>query len=211
MAFDHQEQEQIDELKSWWNQHGNTVLLAVLLVTIIVAGYRGWDYYQRNQSHAASILYDQLQDAERARDPKKVRDIAAQLTSKYGSTVYGVFAAFSAARASVESGELAGAKPQLEWVLKNAKDEEAKDIARLRMAAVLLDEKNYEEALKQLDAKPVEPMAALFADLRGDVLAVQGKKDAARAAYQLALDRSDAGSSYRGVIQVKLDALGESK
>ena len=211
MAFDHQEQEQIDELKAWWGHHGTTVLLAVALVAIVVGGYNGWSHYKRNQSHAAATLYDQLQDAERAADPKKVRDIAAQITDKFGSTVYGEFAAFSAARAAVQSGDLAGARAQLTWVLQNAREDEAKDVARLRLAAVLLDEKKHDEALKQLEAKPNDSMAALFADMRGDILAAQGKKEEARAAYQLALDRSEAASSYRGVIQVKLDALGESK
>jgi predicted negative regulator of RcsB-dependent stress response len=95
--------------------------------------------------------------------------------------------------------------------MQNAGEDEARDIARLRMAAVLLDEKNYADALKQLDAKPVDSMAGLYADLKGDILAAQGKKEEARGAYQLALDRSEASSPYRGVIQLKLDALGESK
>ena len=206
MAFDHQEQEQIDELKDWWKRYGNHVLLAVLTVALIIAGYHGWRQYKSGQSMAAATLYEQLGDAERASDHKKVRDIAGQITAKYGTTVYGVFAALSAARASVVSGDLADAKTQLTWVMQNAGEDEARDIARLRMAAVLLDEKNYAEALKQLDAK-----AALYADLRGDILAAQGKKEEARGAYQLALDRSEASSPYRGVIQVKLDALGEAK
>ena len=211
MAFDHQEQEQIDELKDWWKRYGNHVLLAVLTVALIIAGYHGWRQYKGGQSMAAATLYEQLGDAERASDHKKVRDIAGQITAKYGTTIYGVFAAFSAARASVVSGDLADAKTQLTWVMQNAAEDEARDIARLRMAAVLLDEKNYAEALKQLDAKPVDSMAALYADLRGDILAAQGKKEEARGAYQLALDRSEASSPYRGVIQVKLDALGEAK
>jgi predicted negative regulator of RcsB-dependent stress response len=211
MAFDHQEQEQIDEIKAWWKHYGNHVLLAVITVALIIAGYYGWRHYKGGQSMAAASLYEQLNDAERANDHKKVRDIAGRITDKYSSTVYGVFAALSAARASVESGDVAGAKAQLTWVMQNAGEDEARDIARLRMAAVLLDEKNYAEALKQLETKPVEPMTALYADLRGDILAAQGKKDDARSAYQLALDRSEAGSPNRGIIQLKLDALGESK
>jgi predicted negative regulator of RcsB-dependent stress response len=51
----------------------------------------------------------------------------------------------------------------------------------------------------------------LYADLRGDILAGQGKRAEARAAYQTALDRSEAASPYRAVVQVKLDSLGEAK
>jgi len=211
MAFDHQEQEQIDELKAWWKQHGNLVLLGFTLVALVIAGFQGWRHYQRSQTLAAATLYEQLEQAERAGEHKKVRDIADRIENQYGATPYGTFAALSAARASFDSGDLAGAKSQLQWVMSNAKEEEARDIARLRLAGVLLDEKNHAEALKLVEAKPVEPMTGLYADMKGDILSAQGKRGEARNAYQLALDRSEAGSAYRAAIQLKLDALGDAR
>ena len=83
--------------------------------------------------------------------------------------------------------------------------------ARLRLAGILLDEKKYDEALKLLSAKSTDAYAALYADLKGDVLAAQGKPAEARAAYQLALDKSAAASQYRALIELKLDALGDAK
>ena len=73
---------------------------------------------------------------------------------------------------------------------------------------MLLDEKNYTDALKLLDAtSSAEAYAALSADLRGDVLSAQGKVEEARAAYKQALDKIEAQSKYRNMIQIKLDAL----
>ena len=211
MAYDHQEQEQLDELKSWWKENGNYVVLGIAMAALVVAGFQGWKYHQRTQTFAAATLYEQLELADRAGDHKKVRDIADQITSGYASTSFGTYAALAAARASFEAGDLASAKSRLQWVLDNAKESEVKDIARLRLAAVFLDEKNYAEALKQLEASPMESMAGLYADMKGDILAVQGKKAEARSAYQLALDRSVAGSLYRPIIQIKLDAMGDAK
>ena len=211
MAFDHQEQEQIDELKAWWSRYGSHVLLAVTLVALIIAGFQGWRYYERNQAIAAAALYEQLEQAGRAGDHKKVRDIAGRIIGQYGSTPFGTFAAFSAARAALDTGDLAGARAQLAWVMSHAQEDEARDIARLRLAAVLLDGKNHAEALKHVETKPVDSLTALYADLKGDILAAQGKKEEARGAYQLALDRSEAGSAYRGIVQLKMDALGEPK
>lgn len=208
MAYDLEEQEQLDELKSWWKQYGTLVITVVATVAVIVAGYQGWNRYQEGRSVAASTLFEQLERAESAGDNKKVRDIAGRIVSDYGSTPYGTFAALSSARASFDTGDLAAAKTQLNWVISNAREDEIRDMARLRLASVLLDEKNYAEALKQLDAKPVEPLAALFSDLKGDVLAEQGNKAEARNAYQLALDRSEPDSPYRSIVQLKLDALG---
>lgn len=211
MAYDHQEQEQLDELKAWWSEHGRLVILGVSLGILVIAGFQGWRYYRNSQSLAAVALYEQLDQAERAGDRKKVRDIAGEITGKYASTPYGGFAALSAARASFEEGDLAGAKSRLEWAMEHTRRDEIRDIARLRLAGVLLDEKNYAEALKLVETKPAESMTGLYADLKGDILLAQGKGADARSAYQLALDRSESGSAYRATLQLKLDSLGDTR
>ena len=210
MAYDLEEQEQIDELKAWWTQYGNLVIAATTAALLSVAAFQGWNYYKISRAVGAVTLYEQMGDAERAADHKKVRDIAAQIVDKYGPTPYAVIAALASAKAAFVSGDLAAAKGQLKWVIDNGREDEIKDVARLRLAGVLLDEKAYDEGLKLLETKPVESMSGLYADLKGDILAAQGKHAEARAAYQLALDKSEAGSSYRAMIQLKLDALGEA-
>ncbi|MBI3045802.1 MAG: tetratricopeptide repeat protein [Betaproteobacteria bacterium] len=210
MAYDLEEQEQIAVLKAWWKDHGNLVVAAVAAGALSLGAFQGWRYYQHSRALTAVVLYEQLEQAERAGDHKKVRDIAGQITGKYGATPYGAFAALSAARAGFDTGDLGGAKSQLQWVMDNAKETEVRDIARLRLAGVLLDEKNYAEALKLAEAKPVDSMAGLYADLRGDILLTQGRKAEARGAYQFALDKSEAGSPYRAAVQLKLDSLGEA-
>lgn len=211
MAYDLEEQEQIATLKAWWKDYGNLVIAGVAACALAVGGWQGWRYYQSSQGMAAVTLYEQLDRAEHAGDHKKVRDIAAEITGKYGSTPYGAFAALSAARASFSNGDLAGAKSQLQWVIDNVKEDEIRDVARLRLAGVLLDEKKLDEALKLVEVKPVESMTGLYADLKGDILVAQGKSAEARSAYQLALDRSETGSPYRFTLQLKLDSLGEAK
>ena len=211
MAYDLEEQEQLDEFKAWWKQHGGLVLLAVAIAALSVAAVQGWRYYRYSQAVAAVTLYAQLDRAERSADHKRVREIAGELAQKYGGTPYAVFGALSAARASFETDDLAGARSQLQWVIEHSREDEIRDLARLRLAGVLLDEQNHAEALKLAETKPADAMAGLYADLKGDILVAQGKTAEARSAYQLALDRSEANSPYRATIQVKLDALGEVK
>jgi predicted negative regulator of RcsB-dependent stress response len=211
MAYDLEEQEQIAALKSWWRENGLLVMLVVVAASLSFAGFNGWRYYRNSQAAAAVALYEQLDQAERAADHKKVREIAGTLTDKYGSTAYGAYGALSAAAASIRMGDLAGARTHLQWAIDNAGEDEVKDVARLRLAGVLLDEKKHEEALKVLEHKPVESLAGLYADRRGDILLSQGKRAEARAAYQAALDKSEAASAYRSIIQMKLDSLGEAK
>lgn len=211
MAYDLEEQEQLAAIKSWWAQYGKLVIVTVVGGLLVVGGIRGWHYYRNSQASAALTLFDQMQRAERASDNKKVRDIAAQIIDKFGSTQYAAMASLAAAKSEFDTGDLPAAKTRLQWVIDNAKEEEARDVARLRLARVLLDEKNAPEALKLLEAKHADSFAGLYADVKGDALMATGKRAEARTAYQLALDKSDAASPLRQIIQLKLDALGESK
>lgn len=208
MAYDLEEQEQIDNIKTWWNQYGNWVLLGVTAFVVAVAGTQGWRYYQQKQTSQASGLYEALQNAAEKHDAKGVRDIAGQLMEQFPATAYAPRAALSAARANYEAGDGKSAKAQLQWVMDHAKSDEIKDAARLQVVSILLDEKSHDEALKLLDAKHGAGFDGLYADLKGDVLLASGKNAEARASYQAALEKLDPASAYRALVQMKLDGLG---
>lgn len=211
-TYDLEEQEQLATLKAWWKENGNLVMTTVSLVLIVLAAWQGWSYYQRNQAAQASVLYDAVQKAAQANDLKQVRESTGAILEQYPRTAYAAMAALVSAKAHFQGGDLKTAHAQLAWVADNAKDEAVQDIARLRLASVMLDEKAYDDALKALDAKHGAAFDALFLAARGDVLVWQGKKDEARSAYKAALDKAepkDAG--LRGSIQLRLDALGTAK
>ncbi len=210
-VYDLEEQEQLDEMKAWWQQNRKLVLLVIVVAAVTAGGIQGWRYYQNKQGLEAGELYTQLQGAVSGGNQKKVQDIAVVLAEKYPRTGYAAFAALAGAKAAFDSGDAAAARTHLQWVIDNGRADETRDIARLRLAAVLLDEKKHDEALKLLETQHVDTLSALYADLKGDVLVAQGKTQEARGAYQLALDKSDAKSSYRALIQIKLDALGAAK
>ncbi len=207
-VYDLEEQEKLDALKAWWKRQGNFVAGVVVLVALGIAGIQGYRYWRNTQALKASEVYAQLEKAVRDNDSRKVREIAGQISENFASTGYASMAALAAAKASFEAGDLKSAGAQLKWVVDNSDDEELRATARLRWAGVLLDEKNYGAALAQLNEKHPESFEALFADARGDVLLAQGKRDDARRAYKLALEKFPAGNSYRPVVQVKLDDLG---
>jgi predicted negative regulator of RcsB-dependent stress response len=210
MAYDLEEQEQIAVIKDWWRKYGNLVTTAVLAVVVGIAGIQAWRYYRDQQSSLAAILYSQLDTADKSNEAKKVQDIAATLAGSHAGTPYAAMAALRAAKSFMAGNDLANAKQRLQWVIDKTSDDDMRDVARLRLAGVLFDEKNHDEALKLLDAKHAAAFDGLYADLRGDILAVQNKRAEARAAYLMALEKSDPRSSYRQLIQVKLDALGEA-
>lgn len=210
-ALDLQEQEQLETLKAWWKDNGNFLLGALLVVVIAMGGWRGWQYYQNKQSAEAATLYAEFTRQLESNDAKRVNDAAAAVMSKYADTAYASRAALLAAQVNEFSKDMARAKTQLQWVIDHADEATLKDVARLRLAAILLDEKAYDDAMKLLNAAHPDSFNGLYADLKGDVLSAQGKTDEARTAYKLAYEKTDAKSMYRNLIQMKMDALGAAK
>jgi predicted negative regulator of RcsB-dependent stress response len=211
-AYDLEEQEQLAALKAWWQENGTAVITAVSLVLIAFATWQGWNYYQRSQAVQASNMYEAVQKAARAGNLKQVQESAGAILEHYPRTAYAAMAALVSAKAHFQGGDLKTARAQLAWVAENAKDEGMQDIARLRLASVMLDEKAYDDALKTLDARHGAGFDALFVAAKADVLVAQGKKDEARSAYKEALGKADAkDAALRGSIQLRLDALGTAK
>jgi hypothetical protein len=209
MAYDLEEQEQIAVIKNWWQTYGTALLTVLVVIMVSVSAYQWWRYYRVQQSTLAATLYSQLDTADLSNDPKKVIAIASAIVTNHESSHYASMAQLRAAKALVASVDLAGAVTRLQWTVDHAKEDEIRDIARLRLAGVLLDQKKFDESLKLLAVKPLPAFDGLYAELKADVLATQLKKTEAREAYQLALTKLDINSPYRQVLQIKLDTLGE--
>lgn len=209
MAYNLEEQEQLENLKAFWKQYGNFILTVITVAALAVAGWRGWGWYQAREAAQASAVYEQLREAAAARDIGKLRATAGTLFEQYGGTAYGEMAALVAARAYVDAGDPKAARLTLEWAVSNAKDDEFRHAARLRLAALLIDEKAYDEAGKLLAVDAPGKFAGEYADRRGDLLVAQGKPDEARAAYRKALEALGPDSPMRRLVQLKLDALGK--
>ncbi len=216
-VYDLEEQEQLDELKTWWKMHGGLVTTAVTIVAVALAAWQGWNWYQRDQSLQASVLYSGVEKAVVAKDAKQARQLAGEIIDKYPRTTYAALGALLSAKVQVEAGESKSAQAQLLWAADNARDDPMRDLARLRLAAILLDEKSYDEALKQLAVAPQPAFAPRFGELKGDILLVQGKKADALTAYQSALtaleairkeDTAPPHGAYQELLKLKLEAAG---
>jgi len=208
-AYDLEEQEQLAELKAWWKEHGGTVILGATLALAAFGAWNGWMWYQRSQAAQAAVLYDSLQKAARANDLKAIRDTAGAILENFPRTAYAPLAALVSAKVQFQAGDLKTARAQLEWVVEHAKNDQIRSIATLRLASVLLDDKEPDAALQVLEAKPHPGFEALYAMQRGDIFASQKKRAEARAAYQAALENAQPGA-VRETLRLKLDALGDA-
>ena len=206
--LDLQEQEQLDALKAFWKQYGNLVTWVLILLLGAYAGWNAWQYWQREQGLKAGAMYEELDRATLADDADKAGRIFADMKSQFPGAVYTHQAGLLAAKVQFDKGQADAAKATLTWVAEQAKDQELGSAARLRLAALQAEAKQYDEALKTLAAANAAGFEALVADRRGDVLMLQGKKDEAKAAYQAAYKAMSDKVDYRRLIEAKLTALG---
>ena len=211
MAYDHEEQEQLDAVKAWWKQYGNLITWVMIVVLAAFSGWKAWGIYQTRQSGQASMLFEALQKAIQEKDRTKVLRAASDVQEKYSSTDYAQMASLLAAKFAFEENDLKTAKSQLIWVQENGKTIEFKSLAKIRLSGILLDEKAYDDAAKLLTGDFPADLASTVSDRRGDIFMAQNKIDLARAAYQVALDKSSDKNPAYQLIQLKLDAVGGSK
>lgn len=207
-TYDLDEQERLDELKAWWKRWGTLVLIGAAAAVAAAAGWRYWQNEQVKESLEAASAYEKVTQSLAVNDVKGARDAGAFLADKYEKSPYAARAALLLAKQHAADKDLKGAQAQLEWAVAHSKEAAVKDLARLRLAGVQLDQKQYDDALKTLSASHSDAFAFRFDDLKGDVLLAQGKADEARAAYQVAFGKLEEDHPYRSIVELKLDALG---
>lgn len=210
--LDLEEQEKLEALKAWWKENRGLIFLAVVAGAVTLTAVSGWRWYQARQSLESGRLYEVLTRAARAGDVKALRDAGGTLAEQFPRTLYASMGALASARFHFDRGELKSAKAQLQWVVEHSPSDDFRDLARLRLASVLLDENAVDEALKLLEPAPQEAYAGQYAAMRGDLLVAKNQREEARAAYRQALEKTEATSAaagaFRDSVQMRLDALG---
>ena len=112
-------------------------------------------------------MFDELDRAAQAGDAEKAGRIFTDLKDRYPRTSFAQQARLLAAKVQFDKGQADAALGSLGWVAEHAAEAEYQSIARLRAAGVLLDQKKYDDALKQLDAAGAKEFEALVGDRRG--------------------------------------------
>lgn len=206
--LDLEEQEQLDELKHFWKRWGDLMTWVLIAVLGSYAAWMGWQSHEAKQATQSAALYDTVERSAIAGDMTLLDRSVADIKEKFASTSYAHQSALLAARIYQDKDRKADAKAQLTWVAEKASDEGYQALARLRLAALLMDEKAYDEARKQLTAKTPEAFAPLMADRLGDLAMLQAQPTDAVQHYKAAWKGFEPNADYRRLVAVKLAALG---
>lgn len=203
-----EEQEQLDQLKHFWARYGNLITWVLIAVFGSFAAWNGWNYWQRTQATKAAALYDEIDRAASARDADKMTRALTEMQDRFGGSTFAAQGSLLAGKTLFEAGKPDAARAALGWVSEKSSDEAYQAIARLRLAALDVEAKAYDQALKTLEAPMPKAFEALAADRRGDVYLAQGKTDEARQQYETAWRGFGQRVEYRNLVEIKLASLG---
>lgn len=206
MATHFEEEEQLENLKRWWSENWKALAAGLAIGFGAIGGWELWKNHREDAAVEASQMYEDLKKALAATKADEARAIADKLQQDYAATPYASSAALRLAREAVQAGQLDEASARLRWVAEHADDEALRRLATLRLARVLWQQARNDEALKLLEGDAGD-YESLYQELRGDIAYAQGDREAARSAYQAALDRAPEQASNRSLLQHKLDDL----
>lgn len=209
------EEEQLEVLKRWWNDHGKKVVGVLAIGIAAYFGWGAWENQQRIKAEKASATYEQLIKIINQEPGKTMtesdRGLAKQLASelKSGSkNLYAQTAAFFLAKVAVDENKLDEAVTELQWVLTTKPDITTEQITRLRLAKVLTAKQSYDDALAQIAIEPASALAGEYAEVRGDIYKLKGDLDKARESYAAALTATNPQQQERFMLlQMKVDDL----
>lgn len=206
--LDLEEQEQLDQLKHYWSQYGNTITWALILVLGVFASWNFYHYWRNSQATQAAALYDEVERVVRSADGAKIDRVFSDMKDRFASTTYAQQAGLLVAKQYYGLGNTEAAKKALNWVAEASSDPGYQAIAKLRLAAVLMESKAYADAMQQLSGSFPANFEALVADRKGDVFLLQGKKSEAIAEYEKAFNAFDEQTQYRRLVEIKMNSLG---
>lgn len=206
------EEEQVQAIKDWWKKNGSSLLIGIGAALAIVFGWQAWQNHEAQQRTEAANQFASLLNAfgDQADETSSntVAFVAETLREDYSDSAYAVYGNLILARQQLMDGESEAAIDSLNWALDKTGEQQALElVVRSRLARAQFDAGQYDEALATVDgAAEADSFAAIFSELRGDILLAQGDRDGAREAYLAAREQSQQGRS--GILELKLSDLG---
>jgi predicted negative regulator of RcsB-dependent stress response len=200
--------ERAELLRSWWSQNWLWIVGGIALGLAILGGWRYWQSYQQGSAEFDSNEYRAVVESLEKNQRDQAEQHAKQIRTEHPASPYGDQADLALARAAVDRRDFDEAARRLKVVADGSKDPELRQVARTRLARVLVEQGKHDEAIALLDPAKAGAFAAHFHEVRGDAFAARGDAAAARREYGSALSAAQDDSGLdRGYIELKRDAL----
>lgn len=205
VEFYETEEEQLDALKRWWKENGQSTIIGLIVGVAIILGWNYWQGHKKAQAEQASALYGQLIQAISADKKESAEKIAERIQEQYAKTEYSAYSALLLAKLKVQQGDLNKAKTLLNTISLEA-NKELSNVAKIRLVRLMLANGEYEQGLaliNDVDPATSSSFSGNYDELVGDLYVALDRLDQARTSYQKALE-----NGYKSpLLQIKIDDL----
>lgn len=201
------EEQQVEAIKSFWNENGNSIIAGLVLG---FSGFIGYGYYKDHKAEQELMVADSYQAVVElaAGDESAYRTAGETFINENGSSSYASLTALGLAKNAAEHKDWAEVAKYLTTAIEKATDDGIKGIATVRLARVQVQLAQYDDAIKTLSQSLPKSFSAAAEEIKGDAYLKQDKVELARNAYQAAL--SVEGQTPSPSLQMKLDDLVEN-
>ena len=200
IQVDSTEEEQVDQIKKWWNSNGKQIIAGAV---IGLAGIWGWntysDYQDKQSLNARSLYLSYASDSNNLGAYDK-------LTTDFSSSTYSDQAILLMAKYLFDAGSYTEALGVTEPLINNPSSVIA-NTAALRAASIYLQLGKHDQALSILEGQSGNDFSGLIYNLMGDIYLDLGNRSEAQKYYSLAIDNVTENSNLTQLIQIKLDDL----
>ncbi len=194
--------EQAELVKNWLKKYALSVVIGLMLGIALIYGLRYWNGLRTQKVEKATDAYFMLLNS--TADPAKTEKMAENIVSQYPKTPYASMAQFFLTQQAVSENQLPAAETHLQWVIDHAHALSFQQIARLRLARILLSEKKFtqaEQTLAEVDDKTYLPLIDM---VKGDIALAQNQYSNAKNSYQLALKNADRFEGLQSMLHLKM-------
>ena len=200
IQVDSTEEEQVDQIKKWWNSNVKQIIAGAV---IGIAGIWGWntysDYQDKQSLNARSLYLSYASDSNNLGAYDK-------LTTDFSSSTYSDQAILLMAKYLFDAGSYTQALGVIKPLINNPSSVIA-NTAALRAASIYLQLGQHDQALSILEGQSEDGFSGLIYNLIGDIYLDLGNRAEAQKHYSLAIDNVTANSNLSQLIQIKLDDL----
>lgn len=201
------EDEQVQKIKNWIKENGIVVILGIAIFFVASFGWRYWQQHQNRRNIQASNLYEQVIAARVASKYDDVKLYAQHLRDNHGSSVYASLASLVSAREATVQKDWTTAERDLLWIIDYAKSTDFKQITRIRLARIYIENKKSDKALEVLKIVDNKTYLANIHETRGDVYLSVGDKKLALQEYQKATELAENDSLTKSMVEMKLNQV----
>ena len=199
------EEEQLDAVKRWWKENGQSTIIGLVLGIAIILGWNYWQGHKKAQTEQASALYSQLIQAMGADKKDSAEKLAERIQKLYPKTEYAAYSGLLLAKLKVQQSDVAKAQTILKGIAAGS-NKELSNIAKIRLVRLMLASGEYEQGLQlinDVDPATSSSFSGNYDELVGDLYVALDRLDQARSSYQKALE-----NGYKSpLLQFKIDDL----